>query len=174
MLRLSPFLRWFRCLLGVASLHLTSLAARAEWPSSEEVARTATWFDSLDWPHVRGKPYVEVTFGKGYGGVKNLMGSYRGFLMAEDEESFSIVADGTDKKSDEFSVWGWPLTVQQFSRLGWEGKVDPEIRYRVIDLETAVKEVLSELRRRKEEKNEWPESFGNKILRVRSIASGSW
>jgi hypothetical protein len=143
---------------------LTGFAVDATAASKEEIAEAATWFDSLDWPHLHGKPYVEIVLGRvtrqgmpleaGANPATLVDGpTVRGFLFAEDEKSFTILADGVavhgnGRQYDEWREYpAWPFTVQRILK-GWAGAPpESEVIARKIDLSVAVADALAAARR---------------------------
>jgi len=100
----------------------------------------------LEWPDLRGKPYVEIIFGKRRIGSKVEEGPrVRGFLLTEDNPSFGAFSDGTIAQSNFFSAGGWPFVVQRIPKSSPDTDVDSKITNRVIELSDAVKDALSNL-----------------------------
>src|SRR2546425_2952439 len=127
---------------------LTLLSCSISLPSTTskaEIRATATWFESLEWPDLRGKPYVEIIFGKRRIGSKVEEGPrVRGFLLTEDNPSFRVFSDGAIAQSNFFSAGGWPFVVQRIPKSSPDTDVDSKITNRVIELSDAVKELLAE------------------------------
>ena len=62
----------------------------------EELPAAIAWFNGLTIPDVAGKPYVEVVCQRyPTTGGKLYEEKHRGFLIAEDEKTWTIVPDGT-------------------------------------------------------------------------------
>src|SRR3954467_351259 len=101
--RLRPVLLLLACTLPFL-YHLASGP-----PTSGELAEAAQWLDGLDWPDLRGKAYVELTVGRFREGAKTQVGpKLRGFLLSEDERSWTVFCDGTVAGDSSFSpLDGW-------------------------------------------------------------------
>lgn len=136
----SQFIPW----LAILTLWVAAPASQAAAPAKEDVEAAVTWFNSLEWPDVKGKPYVEIASGYGSGGSKKLNGPRtRGFLFAEDEKSFTILADGTLCDHEE----AWPFAVRRILKPTSTPYNQPFAQKRVIELPAAVEELLADLPR---------------------------
>ena len=124
--------RFFALALG-AWLVLPA-AAPAAAPTKEEVAETAKWFETLQWPDLKGKPYVEIVFGKfprsvdspdGKAGKEELVdgSAVWGFLLGEDKSSYTVFLDGVvPRYVGEYQ--GRPFAVQRIDKRAWD--TDPK------------------------------------------------
>jgi len=128
-------------------------------PTKEEVAETAKWFDGLEWPDLKGKPYVEITLGQerlreddpeAKGRADQFIDgpAVRGFLLAEDAKGFTVFDERIVRQGRRVRCSGWVAVVD------WIPQVDPrwarpeyQVVSRVIDLPAAVEDALAAARR---------------------------
>jgi hypothetical protein len=146
-----------------ALLILSHWTTAASADSKEEVAATATWFESLEWPDVRDKPYVEITWGKAYIGAKEVEGpKIRGFLLAKDDQSITVLSDGAVVAPSHFGDNAWPFVPQRIKTTAPGVSPVYKVHYRTIGLAQVVKEVLDRFRSPKEPDEERRSHFGRK------------
>jgi hypothetical protein len=116
-------------------------------PSKEDIAETAAWFDSLEWPDVTGKRFVEFTFGKyDYAGKVNDGPKAQGFLLGEDEKGFTIFCTGGA---------GDPMSITRVRKSDPSEPPEARIAHRVIAVADAVEALVARLGGRTEEVREW-------------------
>ena len=140
--------------LGMWLALLAAVSAAA--PTKEEIAKTAKWFDGLEWPDLRGKPYVEIVFGqvqrevllpgKKQGEVKWIDGpTVRGFLLAQDKQFSTVFLDGV--VSHQYPGYdprrALPFVVQRFQSSLEDTDPVHEVVMRRIDLPAAVHEAIA-------------------------------
>src|SRR6266478_6400160 len=102
-------------ILGSMALLLRAHAA----VSPEEITTTAKWFDSLSWPDVRDKPYVDIKYLRGGVPAKTEdRPGLRGFLLAEDARELTLFPDGTFAWAG--GEMGWPLVAQRHRKIRFE------------------------------------------------------
>jgi hypothetical protein len=155
--------RLIRAFVAFLTFIFSSHLAFAASPiSKEEIGAAAIWFEGLQWPDVRGKPYVEITFGTSRIGSKVEDGpKIRGFLLAEDDQSLTVLSDGTIVQPRFFRV-GWPFVIQRIPKTLPDTNADSKVTRRTIELTEVVKELLTELRRPKDEDEKRISFFGRK------------
>ena len=77
----------------------------------EELPAAIAWFNGLTIPDVAGKPYVEVVWQRYPStGGKLHEDKQRGFLIAEDEKTWTLVPDGTARPG---KFWPLPRAVEK-------------------------------------------------------------
>ena len=71
--------------------------------TKDDLIAAAVWFDGLTWPDLRGKSYVELRFRQSAQlGEEGYETQIHGFLLSEDDSSFTVFCDGID------SHLAWP------------------------------------------------------------------
>src|SRR4051794_4773158 len=93
-------LRTVTTLLALSSLVAIPKGAADGFASpKDEIAAAATWFDSLEWPDVNGKPYMEFTTAVPKDEIRWSHGrKWRGFLCSEDDQAYHAFCDGTTRR----------------------------------------------------------------------------
>lgn len=102
------------CTISSLALAASALAEPQSAPP-EELPAAIEWFNHLTVADVAGKPYVEVVTQRYHaGGGKVREEKQRGFLIAEDEKSWTLVPDGTGS-GDWFTRAEklWPVRVDK-------------------------------------------------------------
>jgi hypothetical protein len=163
-------------LILVAALLLPTTGPLAADPSKEEVTETAAWLESLEWPDLKGKPYVEIMIGRQHrerfspqarASVDELVDGpkVRGFLLAEDEKAFTLFADGTTPRCD-LRDYPWPFAVQRIEKAWPQAIADYQVTSRVIELPVAVEEAIVAAHRsigKSETGNIWPSKISPRV-----------
>lgn len=118
-------------------------------PTKEELADAAKWIDRLDWPDLRGKAYVELTFGRATQNSKLIDGpKMRGFLLAEDEKSWTVFCDGTAAGHRFFFEPDvWPLATARYEKPKPDAPTDSKTSIRLVQLPQIVDDVVGPRRR---------------------------
>jgi hypothetical protein len=157
-------LSWTRLVVLCALPALIGSAFANPAPSKSPISVAAEWFENLEWPDLRGTPYIEITLGKSIMGNKVTDGPrVRGFLMGEDDQAFTVFADGTCADSSFSSGAGWPFVVQRIPKSNPEWPDYMQRTHRMIELSVAVDEVLKELHRPKEDDEYRHSRIGKKV-----------
>ena len=129
--------------------------------TDEEIAATAAWFDSLDLlPDLRDKPYIEISHRKTW--VQGAMVERfreRGFLLAENDKTYTLFCDGVDRPPG-FSSDGWRFGVKQFSKLPPDAADLSKGSVRRLDLAAVAAETIAEAQKLEPRAEKWKESFG--------------
>ena len=119
---------------GCSFLTSALAAPPAGAPTREELADAAKWVDRLEWPDLRGKAYVELTFGQATQNSKVIEGpKLRGFLLAEDETNWTVFCDGTAPDAGYWAGWRLaaldrPPSQAESRRRAEHPRVDPRPR----------------------------------------------
>jgi hypothetical protein len=130
--------------------------------SKEELAAAVKWFDGIEWPDVKEKPYVEIRFGHGMVGSKRVEGpKVRGFLLGEDEKEWRLFVVGhAPADGIKFGRNDWPFCVQKFLKSKPEANEDSKAVMTPLDLASAVDQMLAALRVPVDQEDRWRRDSG--------------
>jgi hypothetical protein len=133
-------------------------------PAKEELAEAIAWFDGVEWPETRGKPYVEIMIGvvpsdQRFDGPK-----LRGFLIAEDDEAYTVLGDGTVTSIGRtFDAAMWPFVPERVRKSSPKDGSGWPIVKRVLELPAVAEEWIEKIQREGPEKPSQDRISGRKI-----------
>ncbi len=160
---------------ALLALWLTPTLILAAAPTEQDIKETAAWFDSLGWPDLSGKPYIEITLGQGRIDSKKVDGpKIRGFVLSENDQEYHIFSDGTQLHGA--SPWpsfgshvAWPACEQIIKKSAPTSPPESEVKARVLDLPATVDELLASFRQPLSEDDYHNDRFGRKISNRTSL-----
>src|SRR5690349_19115435 len=143
-------MRWFVCFL--MSLFAGAVLGADEdapppkvFAKAEDIAETTRWFDQLTWPNLKGRPYVEATLEIRlpplFGENEPVREVFRGFLLAEDKESLTVVSDGTTESRMRYGAVPCGVT-RCVEKLRTKGREHLRRTYRKASFVKAMEEVI--------------------------------
>jgi hypothetical protein len=157
-MQFSPVALLRKALVLCVSAGLFAQAQSASLPSKEDLAETTAWFDSMKWPDLAGKPFVEFTFGRWeYEEGKFADGpKRRGFLVAEDNTEFTLFSFDLEEHESYLALTRIPKS---------DPADPPEIRItrRVVELDAVADGLLTKLQRVRDQSDKWWMVRGRKL-----------
>ncbi len=112
-----------------ALIAVTPCGAEDYASPKDEIAAAVTWYDSLQWPDVLGKPYVEVTLTDSKSELRwRPRRTMRGFLLSEDDKAYHVFCDGATQCILKSPLPGLADLPAEARELGPTSAVENEIK----------------------------------------------